>query len=271
MGSLQFNFSGRHVLITGGAQGIGQKMAEDFSQAGASVTLWDIQECEIQDKGQIYRSNLNFSDKLVIPAEAGIQAEQQNSNQIDIKTQKVDVSSYEECEKGAKALASPIDFLINNAGILRDRSLAKLSEVDYKTVIETNLNSVFYVTKSLLPFFSNHSFKRIVNLSSVVALYGNFGQTNYVAAKAGVIGLTKVWARELGRKGWTVNAIAPGFIQTQILKNMPEEVLNSLIKKIPIGRLGQPEDVASACLYLCCEEASYINGITLSVDGGVTV
>ena len=240
MGSLQFDFSGRHVLITGGAQGIGQKIAEGFLEAGASVTLWDIQE---------------FSEKV----------------KGNIKTQKVDVSSYKECEKGAKALVSPIDFLINNAGILRDRSLAKLTEADYQAVIETNLNSVFYVTKSLLPFFNNHSFKRIVNLSSVVALYGNFGQTNYVAAKAGVIGLTKVWARELGRKGWTVNTIAPGFIQTQILKNMPEEVLNSIVKKISVGRLGQTEDVASACLYLCCEEAGYINGITLSVDGGVTV
>ncbi|MCY4512820.1 MAG: SDR family oxidoreductase [Bdellovibrionales bacterium] len=240
MGSLQFDFSERHVLITGGAQGIGQKIAERFLQSGASVTLWDIQECEIKGKSHI-------------------------------KTQKVDVSSYKECERGVKALEAPIDFLVNNAGILRDRSLAKLTETDYRSVIETNLNSVFYVTKSLLPCFNSHSFKRIVNLSSVVALYGNFGQTNYVAAKAGVIGLTKVWARELGRKGWTVNAIAPGFIHTQILQNMPEEILNSLIKKVPIGRLGQTEDVASACLFLCSEEASYINGITLSVDGGVTV
>lgn len=242
MGSLQFDFSGRHVLITGGAQGIGKKIAEQFLQAGASVTLWDVQECEIK-------------------------GERQNH----MKTQKVDVSSYEECEKGAKALDAPIDFLINNAGILRDKSLTKLTETDYQSVIETNLNSVFYVTKNLLPAFNNHSSKRIVNLSSVVALYGNFGQTNYVAAKAGVIGLTKVWARELGRKGWTVNAIAPGFIHTQILKDMPEEILNSLVKKVPIGRLGQTEDVASACLFLCSEEAGYINGITLSVDGGVTV
>ena len=243
MGSLQFDFSGRHVLITGGAQGIGQKIAEKFLEAGASVTLWDIQESEKQDKEQ---DNLTF--------------------------QKVDVSSPEECKKGAKALSSPIDFLINNAGILRDRSLAKLTEADYRAVIETNLNSVFYVTKSLLPFFNNsHSSKRIVNLSSVAALYGNFGQTNYVAAKSGVIGLTKVWARELGRKGWTVNVIAPGFIQTRILKDMPEEALNSLVKKIPLGRLGRTGDVASACLFLCSEEAAYINGITLSVDGGVTI
>ena len=243
MGSLQFNFSGRHVLITGGAQGIGQRMVKSFLEAGASVTLWDIQEGGKRDGKQ---NNLN--------------------------TQKVDVSDPGECEKGAKALSAPVDFLINNAGILRDRSLAKLTEADYRVVIETNLNSVFYVTKSLLPFFNNsHSSRRIVNLSSVAALYGNFGQTSYVAAKSGVIGLTKVWARELGRKGWTVNVIAPGFIQTKILKDVPAEVLSSLVKKIPIGRLGRTEDVAAACLFLCSEEAAYINGITLSVDGGVTV
>ena len=240
MGSLRFDFSGRHVLVTGGSRGIGKKIAEGFLKAGASVTLWDIQ-------------------KPVRKAGASV------------RFHKVDVSSFSACEKGAEALTEPIDFLINNAGILRDKTLAKLTKEDYQIVIETNLNGVFYVTKSLLPFFKNHSFKRIVNLSSMVALYGNFGQTSYTAAKAGVTGLTKVWARELGRKGWTVNAVAPGFIQTDILRGMPKKALDCLVQKIPVGRLGRVEDVAGACLFLCSEEACYINGAVMSVDGGVTV
>ena len=237
MGSLKFNFKDKHVCITGGASGIGKHLSEKFLQAGADVTIWDLQAPKT--------SKASYT--------------------------KVDVSSPESCDEAAQSLKKPLDFLVNNAGILKDRSLAKLSVEDYDKVISTNLNGVFYVTKSLLPYFQDTSFKRIVNLSSVVALYGNFGQTNYIAAKAGVIGMTKVWARELAKKSWTVNAIAPGFIETDILKNMPEDVLNKLIKQVPIGRLGQTEDIANACMFLCSEEASYINGTVLSVDGGVTV
>ena len=241
MGSLKFDFTGRHALITGGARGIGEKTAQKFLESGARVTLWDKDPPSKKEE----EKHITF--------------------------QQVDVSKPEDCEREAKALKAPIDFLINNAGILRDRSFPKMTREDYQTVIDTNLNSVFHVTKSLLPFFNSHSFKRIVNFSSVTALYGNFGQTNYAAAKAGVIGLTKVWARELGRKGWTVNAIAPGFIDTRLLKNLPEEVRLSLPKKIPVGRLGQTEDTANVCLFLCSEEAGYINGTVLSVDGGVTL
>ena len=184
----------------------------------------------------------------------------------------MDVSSKDSCEEAVRSLQEPIDFLINNAGILRDRSFSKMTWEEYSEVIQTNLNGVFLVTKSLLPHFNKESFsKRIVNLSSVVALYGNFGQSNYVAAKAGVIGLTKVWARELGKKSFTVNAIAPGFIQTDILKNMPQKVIEGFITKIPVGRMGRVEDISNSCLFLCSEEASYINGAILEVTGGVTV
>ena len=244
MGSLRFDFKGKHALVTGAAQGIGKTIAKSFLEAGALVTAWDINQSALKRLARKYKN---------------------------LRVLTVDVSSEEECAAGAKALTKPIDFLINNAGILRDKSLFKLTTEDYRIVIETNLNSVFYVTKSLLPYFNKKNFKRIVSLSSVVALQGNFGQTNYAASKAGIIGLTKVWARELGRKGWTVNVIAPGFIQTNILKDMPPEILKSLITKIPVSRLGQTEDIATTCLFLCSKEASYINGALLSVDGGVSL
>ena len=143
-----------------------------------------------------------------------------------------------------------------------------MSLEDYQAVIQTNLNAVFYVTQSLLKSFHPESFKRIVNLSSMVALYGNFGQSNYVAAKAGVIGFTKVWARELGRKGWTVNAIAPGFIETDIFKKMPPEMIKKMIDQVPVKRIGNVKDVSQSVLFLCSKEASYINGAVLEITGG---
>ena len=184
----------------------------------------------------------------------------------------MDVSSKESCEQAVLSLNGSIDFLVNNAGILRDRSFSKMTWEEYASVIQTNLNSVFLVTKSLLPHFNlKNPNKRIVNLSSFVALYGNFGQSNYVAAKAGVIGLTKVWSRELAKKGFTVNAIAPGFIDTKILKNLPEELRQNFINKIPVGRIGAVEDISKTCLFLCSQESSYINGAVLEVTGGATV
>ncbi len=246
MASLKFNFTDKKVLVTGGAQGIGRQIVEDFLSAGATVIVWDYSE-----------------DKL--------KQLEKDLNNPSLVTKKRDVSSFKECQEGAVGLDSKIDILVNNAGILRDKSLSKITEKEYLEVIQTNLNGVFYVTKSLLSSFNEKSaFKRIVNLSSVVALYGNFGQTNYVAAKSGVIGFTKVWSRELGRKGFTVNAIAPGFIQTDILKDIPSEVMDSLIQKIPLARLGTVKDISNTCLFLCSEESSYINGAVVEVTGGVT-
>lgn len=246
MANINFDFSGKRVLITGGGQGIGRKMVEDFLSSGAEVIVWE-------------NSLKNLADlkKLSSPRLISIQ---------------VDVSSKESCKKAVDFLEGPIDFLINNAGILRDRSFSKMSWEEYSSVIQTNLNGVFLVTKSLLNSFNRESSsKRIVNLSSIVALHGNFGQSNYAAAKAGVIGFTKVWARELAGKGFTVNAIAPGFIDTEILKNMPEKVKKDFIEKIPVGRIGKVEDVSNMCLFLCTEEASYINGAVIEVTGGATV
>ncbi len=245
MANIKFNFSGKRALITGGGQGIGKKIAENFLSAGAEVIVWEYSSKNLE-------TLKSLSSKLT--------------------AEKVDVSSKESCMKAVESLKGHIDFLINNAGILKDRSLSKMTWEEYSAVIQTNLNGVFFVTKSLLNSFNKDSFfKRIVNLSSLVALHGNFGQSNYVAAKAGVIGLTKVWARELGRKGFTVNAIAPGFVDTDILKNIPEEVRESFIKKIPVGRIGKVEDISKTCLFLCSKEADYINGAVIEVSGGVSV
>ena len=173
----------------------------------------------------------------------------------------------------AKSTGS-VDVLINNAGITRDKSLKKMTLDDFQKVIDTNLTGLFNVTKSFLDqelFSADSGRNRIINMASVVALYGNFGQTNYVASKAGVIGMTKTWAKELGRKGFTANAIAPGFIETPMTAKMPEEVLQSIVSKVPVQRMGRPEDIAQTCMFLASEAASYINGTVISVDGGVTL
>ncbi len=171
-----------------------------------------------------------------------------------------------------------IDILINNAGILRDGQLlkvkegaivGKMSEADFDAVIAVNLKGVFNCTQAVAPSMIKQGYGRIVSASSVVGLYGNFGQTNYVATKAGVIGMNKVWARELGKRGITCNVIAPGFIATDMTKGMPEKILQGMIDHTPVGRLGLPADIANAYLFLASEEASFINGAVLSVDGGV--
>ena len=244
MGNIKFDFSGKTALITGAGQGIGLQIAQDFISAGAKVIVWE------KSKNNIEKLQTDFSKEK-------------------LTAQELDVSHLESCQKSAGLLKEPIDFLVNNAGILRDRSFAKMTWEEYSTVIQTNLNGVFCVTQSLLPHFKTNTFKRIVNLSSAVALYGNFGQSNYTAAKAGVIGFTKVWAKELARKSFTVNAIAPGVVQTDIFKNTEQSFLDELNAKVPIGRIGDVKDISQTCLFLCSQEASYINGAVLEVTGGL--
>ena len=164
-----------------------------------------------------------------------------------------------------------IDILINNAGITRDASLKKMSPQQWQQVIDANLTGVFNCTKAVYPIMAENGFGRILNAASIVAHNGNFGQTNYVATKAGVIGMTKVWAREFGRKGITVNAVAPGFIGTEILDTMPTKVLDSFVSKTPVGRMGKPEDIAYAYAFLASDEASFITGTVLNVDGGLVI
>lgn len=239
------------AIITGGADGIGKATAIRFAAEGAASIIWDLNE----EKGS----------KLVEEIKAtGGKAE----------FMKVNTADYEQVEKAAAIVAGQyagIDILINNAGITRDASLKKMSVEHWQQVIDVNLSGVFYCTKAVSPYMLDKGYGRIITTSSVVALYGNFGQTNYVATKAGVIGMTKTWARELGRKGITANAIAPGFISTEMVALMPENVLASMREKVPLGRLGKPEEIASAFVFLASDEAAYINGAVLSVDGGITI
>jgi 3-oxoacyl-[acyl-carrier protein] reductase len=247
MTKLNFQFDNKSVVVTGGAAGIGFEISRQFLQAGAQVTIWD------------------YSQEALDKAKAELSHWQSN-----LKTAVVNVTNRDQVAQAAAAL-SKVDILINNAGITKDKSFAKMTGEDWDAVINVNLTGLFNVTKGLLEKFTEPSGKRIVNISSVVALYGNFGQTNYVAAKAGVIGMTKTWARELGKKGFCVNAIAPGFIKTAMTNAMPAEVLQSMAAKVPVARLGETADIANAVLFLSSDQASYINGTVLSVDGGMTL
>ncbi len=233
-------------MITGGAQGIGFEITKMFLAAGGQATVWDYSESAME----VARKELSsFGERLTL--------------------QQVNVADWNSCQAAAAALKSPVHVLVNNAGITRDKSLAKMDHTEFDAVIQTNLNGLFHVTKSLLEKFGTEPGNRIVNMASVVALYGNFGQSNYVAAKAGVIGMTKTWARELGKKGYTVNAVAPGFTRTAMTEKMPPDVLGAIEEKIPVKRMGSTADIANACLFLASEEAAYINGTVISVDGGL--
>jgi 3-oxoacyl-[acyl-carrier protein] reductase len=250
----------RVAIITGGANGIGRETALAFGRAGARVAVWDVAE----EAGQAVAA--------LIAGEGG-----------EAAFYKVNAGNQAEVEAAVQAVLEHfgrIDILINNAGIVRDAQLVrvkdgqitgKMSEADFDAVIGINLKGVFNCTQAVAPAMIRQGYGRIVNASSVVGLYGNFGQTNYVAAKAGVVGMTRVWARELGRRGITVNAVAPGFIATDMVKSMPEKVLAGMVDHTPVGRIGHPADIAYAYLFLASDEAGFVNGAVLSVDGGAVV
>lgn len=247
----------RIAIVTGGGNGIGRATSLMFAEAGYAVAVWDMAEQAAQD----VVSAITASGGVAVAA-------------------RVDVSKADECAAAARAVVERfgrIDVLINNAGIVRDAQLVKvkdgqvigqMSAEQFNAVLDVNLKGVFNCTQAVVPAMVAQKYGRIVSTSSVVALYGNFGQTNYVAAKAGVIGMTKVWARELGKYGITANAVAPGFIATEMVKSIPEKVLNYLIEHTPVGRSGKPEDIARAYLFLADERSSFITGAVLSVDGG---
>lgn len=249
MKNLTYDFKNKAAIVTGGASGIGFQITKSFLEAGANVSVWD------------------YSDTALSQAKSELSA---FGTQLHFT--KVDVGNRDSCAQAATSVPWAVDILVNNAGITRDKSFAKMTGEDWDAVINTNLTGLFNVTKSLFEKFSASSaHKRIINISSVVGLYGNFGQTNYAAAKAGVIGMTKTWGKELARKGYTVNAIAPGFIRTAMTQAMPKEVLEQMAAKVPATRLGETEDIANAVLFLSSEQAAYINGTVLSVDGGLTL
>jgi len=244
-------------LVTGGAAGIGKATAERFAEEGAQVVICDVAEQAGQETVKLLGPNARFY--------------------------KVNVANRQEAQVWVDDVWSQygrIDVLVNNAGILRDAQLVKvkdgaivgqMSEADFDLVIAVNLKGVFNCTQAVAPYMIKQGGGVILNASSVVGLDGNFGQTNYVATKAGVIGMTKVWARELGRYNIRVNAVAPGFIATDIIKSMPEKIIEGMKARTPIGRMGQPRDIANAYLFLASDEASFITGEVLRVDGGIVV
>lgn len=239
------------AIITGGAKGIGRQTALLFLHEGAKVVVADFDESSgitLEEEihklgGEGFFVHINVADHA--QAAAMIQAA---------------VNRY-----------GKIDILINNAGITRDGFLTKTSPDQWEQVIAVNLTGVFNCTQAAAAVMMTQGSGRIINASSVVGLYGNIGQTNYAASKAGVIGMTRSWAKELGRKGITVNAVAPGFIATDMTASVPEKVLAQMQEKTPVHRLGQAIDVAYAYLFLASDEASFINGAVLSVDGGLTL
>jgi 3-oxoacyl-[acyl-carrier protein] reductase len=243
------------TLITGGAAGIGKATAQRFAEEGAIIVIADVNEALGQETANVL--NGDFA-KVNVADRAAVQA----------------------WMDGVVAKYGRVDVLVNNAGVLRDGTLVKmqdgqlvkqLPEADFDMVISINLKGVFNCTQAVAPHMIRQGGGVILNASSVVGEDGNFGQTNYVATKAGVIGMTKVWARELGRYGVRVNAVAPGFTATEMVTSMPDKILDGMKARTPLGRLGQPRDIANAYLFLASEEASFITGTTLRVDGGIVV
>lgn len=239
------------AIITGGADGIGKAAAERFAAEGAGVIIWDMND----QKGEETAKSLSAKGYKVI-------------------FEKVNTAVSEDVNRAARKAIEEfgqIHILINNAGITRDATLKKMTDEQWQQVLDVNLSGVFYCAKALGIHMMEKGYGRIINTSSVVGLYGNFGQTNYVATKAGVIGMTKTMAREMGRKGVTVNAVAPGFIATEMVRKMPENVLQGMRDKTPVARLGEPAEIAAAYAFLASDEAAFINGTVLSVDGGITI
>jgi 3-oxoacyl-[acyl-carrier protein] reductase len=246
------NLTGKVIVVTGGAQGIGQAIAERCAESGAGVAIWDHQADAIA--GALQR----IGDRAPRAEAAGFV--------VDVS----DLAAVQMAVKATLVRFGRIDGLVNNAGVVADAQLAKMSEAQWDRVISINLTGVFNCTRACVDALMA-STGAIVNISSLVGLSGNFGQTNYAAAKAGVLGMSKTWARELGRKGVRSNAICPGFIETPILSTMPARVVTDMVAQVPQKRMGQPREVAAAAVFLLSAEASYINGATLEVTGGLTL
>ena len=257
---MHIDFASRVAVITGGANGIGLATAHRFAASGARVAIWD----RVREAGTAAARAISETGADVVYIECDV----------------TDRASVDAAVAATLARFGGIDILINNAGITRDAQLVKvkdgevvggMSEADFDAVVAVNLKGVYTCTQAVVPHMLARGGGRIISASSVVALNGNFGQTNYVASKAGVIGMTQVWARELGRRNITVNAIAPGFIATEMTAKMPEAALDAMRSHTPFGRIGTPDDVANAYCFLASDYAAFINGAVLSVDGGLVI
>jgi 3-oxoacyl-[acyl-carrier protein] reductase len=236
---MKFNLNDKVVIVTGGAAGIGRATVEGFEQQGARVVVWDLPEVNVTNADVV-----NQAAQDVI------------------------------------AKHSRIDVLVNNAGIVRDAQLVKwkdgavtgmMDDATFDAVVDVNLKGVFYCTRAVVPHMIENGGGVVLNASSIVGLYGNFGQTNYAATKAGVISFTKTWARELGKFNIRVNCVAPGFISTEMVKAMPQKVLDTMAAKTPLAKLGEPADIANAYVWLASDAAKFVHGAVLCVDGGLVM
>ena len=239
------------AIITGAGRGIGRATAVKFATEGAKVVVCDLSPEWIEQTVNLCNETRGEAMGYV----------------ADVR----DITSLESMVEATVAKWGRVDCLVNNAGIVQDAQLKNMTEDQFDRVIEINLKGVFNCTKAVVNTMLAQQSGVILNVSSIVGFSGNFGQTNYAAAKAGVIGMVKTWARELGRKGIRSNAICPGFIATDILKTIPERVLRALEEKVPMGRLGKPEEVANTFAWLASDEASYINGAVIEVSCGLTI
>ena len=235
------SLEGKTALVTGASRGIGRAIAVELAAAGASVVVG-------------YRS--------------GQQEAEEVAREIGGRALQADVADPESARALVEA-AGDIDILVNNAGLTRDGLIARMSDDDWRTVIETNLSSVFYTCRAVARPMMKKRAGAIVNVSSIVGVHGNGGQTNYAASKAGIIGFTKSLARELGSRNVRANVVAPGYVQTQLTEVLPEEARQAMLQQTPLGRLGDPRDVAGAVRFLCSDEASFVTGEVLLVDGGL--
>lgn len=249
---IRYDFTGKCVLVTGSSRGIGAAILEGFSRAGAVCYMHYFADPE--------QKNLN--DALALRDKLKAAGNEPNVVSGDVRNMD-DVNGIMEL---IMQRSNGLDILVNNAGVLRDRTIRKMTIDDWRFVMDTNLDGVFHCCKAGTEILCDHG--RIINIASIAALHPFHGQTNYAAAKAGVVAITKVLAKELARRGITANAIAPGVIQTTMIGEIKPEVMDGYLKNIPVGRLGKPEDIANAVMFLASEESSYITGQVLPVTGG---
>jgi 3-oxoacyl-[acyl-carrier protein] reductase len=248
---MNMDFKDKVVLVTGSAQGIGKEIALMFADNGCNVCISDINLEEAKKTSDLVRQK-------------GVKSE----------AYKLDVSDYNSVEETVKKILDnfgKIDILINNAGITKDNLIIRMDEKEWNMVIGINLTGTFYCTKAVVKSMMKNRYGKIVNIASIIGVRGNPGQANYSASKGGVIALTKTCAKELGSRNINVNAIAPGFIETKMTEVLSSDVKESLTKSIPLKRLGQPKDVAAACLFLASSNSDYITGQVIQVDGGIII
>jgi 3-oxoacyl-[acyl-carrier protein] reductase len=247
---MEFKMKEKIAVVTGASRGIGFAIAESLAAEGAKVIC-----CSTTKEGSDRTADL-LNEKYDAKCE-GLA---------------VDVSNIEAVESSVKSIVGQhgkIDILVNNAGISRDKLLLRMSQEDWSTVLNVNLNSVFYMTKAVMRPMLKQKWGRIINITSVVGVTGNPGQSNYAASKAGIIGFTKSIAKELGAKGITCNAVAPGFVQTDMIDSLPDDYVDNIIREVPLKRLGQPDDIANMTTFLASDRSSYITGQVINVDGGM--